>query len=101
MRAPDENQIVVDNIVVRVLLDNPQAPNDVAEPRLHISDDDRPVPACTLNRFGLIEQRVTQEMMGVQHKRRLTSEISHDDPLLAGGVDPLKERIVWRRIEWW
>jgi hypothetical protein len=95
LRAPDENQIIVDNIVVRVLRHNPQTTNDVAEPRLHIPYYDRPVPACSLNGFGLIEQRVAQEMMGVQHIRRLTSEISHDDPLLAGGVDPLKERIIW------
>jgi hypothetical protein len=90
-----KNQIVVDNIVVMVLRHNPQTTNNVAEPRLHIPYYDWPVPACSLNGFGLIEQRVKQEMMGVQHKRRLTSEISHDDPLLAGGVDPLKERIIW------
>jgi hypothetical protein len=95
LRAPDQDQIVVDNIVVRPLLHNLQAPNDVAEPRLHIPYDDRPVPARAVVLVGLIEQRVTQEMVGVQHERRLTIEIGYDDPLLAGGVDPLKERIVW------
>jgi hypothetical protein len=62
--------------------------------------DDGPVPARALILVGLIEQRVAQKMMGVQHERRLTVEIGHDDPLLAGSVDPLKERIVRRRIEY-
>jgi transposase InsO family protein len=44
LRAPDQDQIVVDNIVVRPLLHNPQASNDVAEPRLHISYDARVLP---------------------------------------------------------
>jgi hypothetical protein len=94
LRAPDQDQIVVDNIVIRPLLHNLQAPNDVAEPRLHIPHHDRPVPARALLLVGPIEQRVTQEMMGVQHERGLTTHIGHDDPLLAGSVDSLKERIV-------
>jgi hypothetical protein len=59
LRAPDQDQIVVDNIVVRPLLQNLQASNDVAEPRLHISYDDRPVLARALDLVGVFEQRVT------------------------------------------
>ena len=59
LRAPNQDQIVVDNIIVRQLLHNLQAPNDVAEPRLHIPYDDRPVPARALNLVGVFEQRVT------------------------------------------
>src|ERR1700730_7268232 len=94
LRAPHQDQIVVDDIVLGPLLHDLQAPDDLAEPRLHIPHDDRPVPARALILIGLIEQRVAQKMMGVQHERRLTVEIGHDDPLLAGSVDPLKERIV-------
>jgi hypothetical protein len=40
LRTPHQDQIVVDNVVVRPFLHNLQAPNDVAEPRLHIPYDD-------------------------------------------------------------
>ena len=33
--------------------------------------------------------------MEVQHERGLTVQIGNDNPLLAGDVYPLKERIVW------
>ncbi len=94
LRTPDQDQIVIDNIVVRPLLHNLQVSNDVAQPRLHIPYDDRPVPARAPILVELIEQRVTQEVMGVQHERWLTPGVGHDDPLFARSVDPLKERIV-------
>src|SRR5262245_47723668 len=72
LRAPDQDQIVIDNIVVGPLRHNLQASNDVAQPRLHIPYDDRPVPAPAPILVELLEQRVTQEMMGVQHERGLT-----------------------------
>ena len=59
--TPDEDQVVVDNIVVRPLLHNLQAPNDVAKLRVHIPHDDRPVPARALVLVELIEQRVRRK----------------------------------------
>src|SRR5262249_10961709 len=92
LRAPAQDQIVIDNTVAGPLRHNLQPSNDVAQPRLHIPYDDRPVPAPAPILVELLEQRVTQEMVGVQHERRLTPEIGHDDPLFARGVDPLQER---------
>ena len=83
LRAPDQDQIVVDDIVVRPLRHHFQMPNDIAEPRLHIPLDQRPMPTYTLNLTGLSEQSVTQEMMGIQHEGGLTAQIGDDNPLLA------------------
>src|SRR5262249_16191213 len=43
LRAPDQDQIVIDNVVVGPLRHNLQASNDVAHPRVHIPYAHRPV----------------------------------------------------------
>src|ERR1700730_3050560 len=54
LRAPDQDQIVVDDVVLWPLRHNLQASDDLAEPRPHIPNDDRPVPPAALILAGLI-----------------------------------------------
>ena len=98
LRAPDQDQIVVDNIIVRALLHDFQVPDNLAKSRPHLTYNERPVPTRALRFLRLFEQGIPQEMMGIQHERRLTCHIRHNDPLLAGCVDLLEEGILGRRI---
>src|SRR5262249_46370265 len=61
LRPPDQNQIVIDNVVVGPPRHNLQPSNDAAQPRLHVPYDARPVPAPAPILVELLEQRVTQE----------------------------------------
>src|SRR5262249_56182853 len=76
-----------------------RARHDLAHPPCHRRSGRRRDPPAAPILVALLDQRVTQEMMRVQHERRLPPEIGHDDPFFARGVDPLKERIVGRRFE--
>ena len=52
-------------------LHDPHLPDDLAKPRLHVADDDRPVPIGCRITGKFIEQRITKKMMGVKHEDRL------------------------------
>src|ERR1700681_4319919 len=62
LRTPHQDQIVVDNVVLRPLLRNLQVSDDLAESRPHVPNHDRPVPPRALILAGVIEQRVAQKM---------------------------------------
>ena len=51
---------------------------------LSIGDDDRAVPIGGQIDGNFIEQRVAQEVMGVQYQTGLAGGVDNDDPLLAG-----------------
>jgi len=99
--APDQNQIVVDNVVVGTLRHDFHVPDDVAKFCLHVAHNDWPMPIVVGIDVELIEQRVTEELMGIQHKDRLAGEVGDDDPFLARGVDLPEESIIRRTFEMW
>ena len=63
LRTPDKDHIVVDYVVAWPFRGYLQAPENLAEPRLHVPDDNRPVPIRGRIAFEPIEQRITQKMI--------------------------------------
>ena len=81
--VPDQDQIVLDHVVARLFRHDLHQADDIAQPRLGIADDDRPVPIGVGIDVELVEKSVAQEMMGVEHEHRLTGRIGDDHPFHA------------------
>ena len=90
---------MLDHIVPRGFRRDLQLPDHVSQPSLGVADDDRPVPIGGGIAVELVEQRVAQEMMGIEHEHRLAGWIGDDYPSHARRIDLAQERIIGDAVE--
>jgi hypothetical protein len=73
----------------------------VTQARRGIADHQRPVAVARRTEGGSLEERASQEPIGVDHETGFAAAIDEDDPLLPGGLEIPEECIVGGRLEVW
>src|SRR5438034_8993224 len=75
---------------------NLHAPKHIGQRRAHVRYNDRAMPVGLQTYKYIVEERIAQKVMRIQHQTWLSRGIDNDDPLLAGGMQLRQKWDIWR-----
>src|SRR5271157_5304860 len=84
--SPDQDQVVVDDIIFSMLRLQLHEPDNVAQSRAHVGDDDRAMPIRLRTDRHFVEEDIAPKMVSVQNHARRSRFVTEDHPLSSRSI---------------